>query len=70
MTLTAALKETFNGLGVIACDDLLKMASHKISQGYSLRDSVELAAQEYDEMWDAMEARYFDETAYYAQFDY
>ncbi len=69
MALSVVLEETFAQFGVEACDDLLKMASRKISQGYSIRASVELAMQEWDEMWEAAAADYAQSETYYATFE-
>ena len=70
MSLGLVLEQTFAQFGVTACDDLLKMASRKISQGYSIRASVELAMQEFDEMWEAAANQWEQEQAHYAQFDF
>ena len=70
MALSVVLEQTFAQLGFTASDDLLQMASNKISQGYSIHASVELAMQEWDEMWEAFEVDYQQQSDYYAQFDY
>ncbi len=69
MALSVVLEETFAQLGVKACDDLLKMASRKISQGMTIRESVELAMQEWDEMWEAAERDWEQSQTYYATFE-
>ena len=70
MALSVVLEQTFAQLGFTPSDDLLQMASNKISQGYSIRASVELAMQEWDEMWEAFEVDYQQQSDYYAQFDF
>lgn len=70
MALSIVLQEAFAQRGIQACDDLLKMAARKVSQGFGIIGAVELAMQEWDEMWEAAANQWEQEQAHYAQFDF